>query len=202
MNGFNMEEFLEELNAVRGNIKEAMTPEETAATQAGAAARVGGGVAPGEAVAEMHGAENQAAKAEVRAAAAADELASINAPQGNTVQDQKQVLARKIERLAGQQLTAEAAAEQAIDTAASAPPNATNMAKGAEEVDEEGEDRLMSLLSNIHDKLSKEASGPEADEAIKLASEAVQYGRMMALGFMDQLQEVLSGEETEEVSGE
>lgn len=192
MSGFNMEEFIKELEAVKDQVKEAMTPEEEARVQAAAASRVGGGMAPGEAVAEMQGAETQAAKAEVRAAAAVDELASINDPAGNTVQDQKQELTRKIERLAGQQLTAQAAAEQAVDTAASSPTNATNMAKGAED---EGDDRLMSLLAGIHDRLSKEASEDDADEAIKLASEAVQYGRMMALGFMDQLQDMLSEDE-------
>lgn len=202
----NLEKFLEVLNAFASETKEAedsienetekgaMTPEEQAAITAGAAASVapgGDGVAATEAGSEMRGSVTQAAKAEVRAAAAADETASINDPHGNTAQDQRVMLARKVERMAGGDLQAQAAREQAIDTAAIAPPNQTNMAKGAEEA----EDRVTVLLAGIHEMIQKEASSEEeADEAIKQASEAVQYGRYVALGFVDALRELASEE--------
>ena len=132
-----------------------------------------------------------------QAAAIQDENADVDAQMGDTQSDARVQLERKLERLAGQQLSAQAEAETAVDTAAVAPTNAVNMAKGAEESDASDEDSLMTLLAGIHDTLSKEASSEEeADEAIKVASEAVQYGRIMALGFVNGLQDLMTeGEE-------
>jgi hypothetical protein len=54
------------------------------------------------------------------------------------------------------------------------------------------DDSLLYLLSDIHDQLAKEASSPaEADEAVKVAQEAVQQGRLMAMGFVDGLQSMM-----------
>jgi hypothetical protein len=111
---------------------------------------------------------------------------------GDTQLDARVQLERKLERLAGQQLQAQAEAETAIDTAAAAPTNAVNMAKGAEYGEE---DHLVSLLAGIHETLSKEASEEDRDEVMKVASEAIQYGRIMALGFVDGLRDQMTEDE-------
>ena len=60
------------------------------------------------------------------------------------------------------------------------------------------EDKFFGVKTQIATKSKeKEASSEEeADEAIKVASEAVQYGRIMALGFVNGLQDLMTeGEE-------
>ena len=190
-----MNAFLDQLNAVKESMKEATTPEESALVeQAAAVAEAPGGaeMAANEANAEAAGQAAGSAAVQEHAAAVADETADVTAQLGDTQGDARIALERKLERLSGQQLSAEAEAEAAIDTAAAAPTNAVNMAKGAEE--DEG-DHLISLLANIHETLSKEASEEDADEAMKVASEAVQYGRIMALGFVDGLKDLMSDED-------
>ena len=200
MGNFDMNAFLDQLNAVKESMKEATTPEESALIgQAAATAEAPGGpaIAANEVTAEQAGQMAGQAALQEQAAAIQDENADVNAQMGDTQSDARVQLERKLERLAGQQLSAQAEAETAVDTAAVAPTNAVNMAKGAEESDASDEDSLMTLLAGIHDTLSKEASSEEeADEAIKVASEAVQYGRIMALGFVNGLQDLMTeGEE-------
>lgn len=200
MGNFDMNAFLDQLNAVKESMKEATTPEESALIgQAAATAEAPGGpaIAANEVTAEQAGQMAGQAAIEEQAAAVQDENADLDAQMGDTQSDARVQLERKLERLAGQQLSAQAEAETAVDTAAVAPTNAVNMAKGAEESDASDEDSLMTLLAGIHDTLSKEASSEEeADEAIKVASEAVQYGRIMALGFVNGLQDLMTeGEE-------
>jgi|TARA_R110000824_G_scaffold86142_1_gene213438 hypothetical protein len=200
MGNFDMNAFLDQLNAVKESMKEATTPEESALIgQAAATAEAPGGpaIAANEVTAEQAGQMAGQAALQEQAAAIQDENADVDAQMGDTQSDARVQLERKLERLAGQQLSAQAEAETAVDTAAVAPTNAVNMAKGAEESDASDEDSLMTLLAGIHDTLSKEASSEEeADEAIKVASEAVQYGRIMALGFVNGLQDLMTeGEE-------
>jgi len=200
MGNFDMNAFLDQLNAVKESMKEATTPEESALIgQAAATAEAPGGpaIAANEVTAEQAGQMAGQAALQEQAAAIQDENADVDAQMGDTQSDARVQLERKLERLAGQQLSAQAESETAVDTAAVAPTNAVNMAKGAEESDASDEDSLMTLLAGIHDTLSKEASSEEeADEAIKVASEAVQYGRIMALGFVNGLQDLMTeGEE-------
>lgn len=150
--------------------------------------------APTEAAAEARGAANAAAKAAEVQAAAADELSTADAKLGPNVGDEKIKMERRLERLAGQQVQAQAAAEMAAETLVAAPTNApTMLAKTAE-----GEDRVAHLLGRINDLLSKEASNfDEEYEIQKTAEEAVQYGRLMAIGFVDGLNEILSSSQEE-----
>lgn len=196
MSNFNMDTFLKQLNSVKESVKEATTPEESALVgQAAATAEApgGSGVAANEATAEAAGLAAGSAAVQEHATAVADELADVDKQLGASAADPRVALERKLERLSGQQLSADAETEMAVDTAISAPPNAVNMAKGAEEVDTD--DHLIDLLAQIQDTLSKEASEDESDAIMKQAQEAVQFGRVMALGFVDQLKDLMIEDE-------
>jgi len=199
MGNFDMDLFLEHLSAVRESINEstkvAYTPEESAlaATAAGTAEAPGGpGVSANEYYAEAAGQAMGNSAVQEHAAGVANEYADINRPMGNIAADPRVALEQKLERLTGQQLSATVEREMAYDTAISAPPNAVNMAKGAEY-----DNDLVGLLASIKDNLDKEASEEESDEVMKMAGEAIQFGRLMALGFVDGLRDI-TDEEVEE----
>jgi DNA primase len=171
---FNIDNFM----AVVKQVKELKKQAEAAPIEAAADAR-------GQAIAQ------EAASAQV--AAAGNEQVQVAEMLGGSAGEQ-QALAEGSKELAdGQNLLAQAAQEMAVDTVINQPTNAeTLQAKVA------SEDRIATILAAVKDELGKHASEEDADELYKTAEEAVQYGRLMALGFLDGVQEILNTEGEEE----
>jgi len=143
--------------------------------------------APIEAAADARGQAMAAQEAASATAAAANEQVQVAEMLGASAGEQEALVEGQKELADGEQLLADAAKEMAVETVINQPTNAETL-----QAKEASEDRIATILAAVKDELGKHASKEDAEDLYKTAEEAVQYGRLMALGFLDGVQEILN----------